>query len=105
MPEYAQAKARIVFGNGAQVINREDAWAREMARSGRRVLTFGLDEPREEGAWGLGNLDGELWLAEGRANLMKVSELKVTGRPNPADGLAALGFWRAGGFPCGPWPA
>jgi len=82
MREYAQAKARIFFGNGAQVINREDAWAREMAGSGRRVFTFGLDEPREEGAWGLRNVDGELWLAEGRANLMKVSEL--TGKPIPA---------------------
>src|SRR5258708_32885403 len=30
MREYAQAKARIFFGNGAQVINREDAWALEI---------------------------------------------------------------------------
>ncbi|HZF22112.1 MAG TPA: UDP-N-acetylmuramoyl-L-alanine--D-glutamate ligase [Burkholderiales bacterium] len=97
--EYAQAKARIFFGNGAQVINREDAWAREMAASGRRVFTFGLDEPREEGAWGLRNLDGELWLAEGRANLMKVSELKVTGLHNAANALAALALCRAVGFP------
>jgi len=97
--EYAQAKARIFFGNGAQVINREDAWAREMVASGRRVFTFGLDEPREEGAWGLRNLDGELWLAEGRANLMKVSELKVTGLHNAANALAALALCRAVGFP------
>jgi len=97
--EYAQAKARIFFGNGAQVINREDVWAREMAASGRRVFTFGLDEPREEGAWGLRNLDGELWLAEGRANLMKVSELKVTGLHNAANALAALALCRAVGFP------
>jgi UDP-N-acetylmuramoylalanine--D-glutamate ligase len=26
MREYAQAKARIFFGNGVQLINREDAW-------------------------------------------------------------------------------
>jgi len=102
MREYAQAKARIFFGNGAQVVNREDAWAREMAGSGRRVLTFGLDEPREEGAWGLRNLGGELWLAEGRANLMKVSELKVAGLHNAANALAALALCRAIGLPYEP---
>ena len=102
MREYAQAKARIFFGNGAQVINREDAWAREMAGSGRRVFTFGLDDPREEGAWGLRNLDGEFWLAEGRANLMKVSELKVMGLHNVANALAALALCRAIGLPYDP---
>ncbi len=97
-----QAKARIFFGNGAQVINRGDAWAREMVGSGRRIFTFGLDEPREEGAWGLRDLDGELWLAEGRANLMKVSELKVTGLHNAANALAALALCRAVGLPYEP---
>jgi len=98
MREYAQAKARIFLGNGAQVINREDAWTREMVGSGRRVFTFGLDEPREEGAWGLRKVDGDLWLAEGRANLMKVSELKVTGLHNAANALAALALCRAIGL-------
>lgn len=99
MREYAQAKARIFFGNGVQVVNREDSWAREMGESGRRVFTFGLDEPRQEGEWGLRNLDGELWLAEGRSNLMKVSELKVTGLHNAANALAALALCRAIGLP------
>jgi UDP-N-acetylmuramoylalanine--D-glutamate ligase len=80
------------------VINRGDLWAREMARPGRRIFTFGLDEPHEEGAWGLRDLDGELWLAEGRANLMKVSELKVTGLHNAANALAALALCRAVGL-------
>jgi len=50
-----------------------------MARLGRKVLTFGLDEPWTDGNWGLRTVEGEAWLAEGRANLMKVSELKVSG--------------------------
>jgi len=98
MREYAQAKARIFFGNGVQVINREDAWARDMGGSGRRVFTFGLDEPREERAWGLRKLDSELWLSEGRNNLMKVSELKVTGLHNAANAMAALALCRAIGL-------
>ncbi len=93
--EYADAKARIFFGDGIQVVNRQDNWAYGMVEPGRKVFTFGLDEPWNEGNWGLRDIDGELWLAEGRANLMKVSELKVAGLHNAANALAALALCRA----------
>jgi len=95
MRDYADAKARIFLGDGIQVVNREDDWARGMVGPGRKVFTFGLDEPWNEGNWGLRDVEGELWLAEGRANLMKVSELKVTGLHNAANALAALALCRA----------
>ncbi len=95
MRDYADAKARIFFGGGVQVINREDRWASDMIGPGRKVFTFGLDEPWQEGNWGLREIEGELWLAEGRANLMKVSELKVAGLHNAANALAALALCRA----------
>ncbi len=95
MRDYADAKARIFLGDGIQVVNREDGWARGMIGSGREVFTFGLDEPWNEGNWGLRDIEGELWLAEGRANLMKVSELKVAGLHNAANALAALALCRA----------
>jgi hypothetical protein len=83
MRDYADAKQRIFLGDGIQVVNRQDEWARGMAGSGRKVFTFGLDAPWEDGNWGLRDIDGELWLAEGRANLMKVSELKVKACTTP----------------------
>ncbi len=95
MPGYADAKARIFIGDGIQVVNRQDDWARGMVGPGRKVFTFGLDEPWNEGNWGLRDIEGELWLAEGRANLMKVSELKVAGLHNAANALAALALCRA----------
>src|SRR5215510_14224158 len=95
MQSYADAKARIFMGEGVQVVNRQDARAAAMVRSGRKVLTFGLDEPWSDGNWGLREIDGEPWLAEGRANLMKVSELKVAGLHNAANALAALALCRA----------
>ena len=95
MRDYADAKARIFLGDGIQVVNREDGWARGMIGPGRKVFTFGLDEPWNEGNWGLRDIEGELWLAEGRANLMKVSELKVAGQHNAANALAALALCRA----------
>jgi UDP-N-acetylmuramoylalanine--D-glutamate ligase len=95
MRDYANAKARIFLGEGLQVVNRQDDWARSMIVPGRRVFTFGLDEPWEEGNWGLRTIADELWLAEGRANLMKAAELKVAGLHNAANALAALALCRA----------
>ena len=95
MPEYADAKARIFLGDGVQVVNRQDNRARSMIGPERKVFTFGLDEPWNDGNWGIRDIDGDLWLAEGRANLMKVSELKVTGSHNAANALAALALCRA----------
>ncbi len=95
MRDYADAKARIFFGEGIQVVNRQDDWARGMVGPGRKVFTFGLDEPWNEGNWGLRDIEGELWLAEGRANLMKVAELQVAGLHNAANALAALALCRA----------
>jgi UDP-N-acetylmuramoylalanine--D-glutamate ligase len=94
MRGYADAKARIFLGDGIQVVNRQDDWARGMVGPGRKVFTFGLDEPWNEGNWGLRDVGGELWLSEGRANLMKVAELKVAGLHNAANALAALAFLR-----------
>ena len=95
MHDYARAKARIFLGDGIQIVNRQDRRAQEMIESGRQVYSFGLDEPWKENNWGLRELDGEIWLAEGRANLMRVSELKVAGLHNAANALAALALCRA----------
>ena len=95
MRDYADAKARIFHGDGIQVVNREDGWVRGMIGAERKVLTFGLDEPWNEGNWGLRDISGDLWLAEGRSNLMKASELKVAGLHNAANALAALALCRA----------
>ncbi|MEO8164253.1 MAG: UDP-N-acetylmuramoyl-L-alanine--D-glutamate ligase, partial [Betaproteobacteria bacterium] len=102
MREYADAKARIFLGDGIQVVNRQDDATRNMVAAGRKVFTFGLDEPWEEGNWGVREIAGEQWLAEGRANLMKVSELKVSGLHNAANALAALALCRAVRMPYEP---
>ena len=93
--EYASAKRRILQGDGIQVLNRDDPRVRAMAQPGRTVYTFGMDEPWADNDWGLRELNGELWLAQGRANLMPVAELKVAGLHNAANALAALALCRA----------
>ena len=99
---YAQAKARIFRGHGVQVINREDAVCRSMAIAGRRVCTFGLDEPTTDDEWGLVQVGADTWLAQGDQQLMPLSQLRVTGLHNAANALAALALARAVDLPYAP---
>ena len=95
MPEYAKAKERVFIGDGVQVLNREDPKVLEMQKEGRRTFTFGTSEPWHERDFGLRDVEGELWLAQGRANLMPVSALQVAGLHNAVNALAALALCRA----------
>ncbi len=93
--QYVQSKSRIFCGDGVQVLNREDDYSRGMALDGRCVFTFGSDSPGNRYEWGLRELDGDIWLAQGADNLMKTSELKVAGKYNHCNALAALALCRA----------
>jgi UDP-N-acetylmuramoylalanine--D-glutamate ligase len=93
---YAAAKARIFAGGGIQVLNRDDPRSIAMRLPGRLVQTFGADVPESEEAWGLVDRgttrDGrpDLWLARGGALLLPASDLKLVGRHNALNALAAL---------------
>lgn len=95
MREYAAAKSRIFAGDGTQVLNRQDAWSDGMAQSGRRVVRFGLDAPRDPEGWGIGGTDREQMLMRGDAALAPVSALRVAGLHNAANALAAGALCRA----------
>ena len=88
--EYGAAKARIFVGNGVQVLNRDDAASLAMRRSGRRVLTFGLDAGPDFGV-------REGWLVEGGARIVEASALAIHGAHNLANALAACALARAFG--------
>jgi UDP-N-acetylmuramoylalanine--D-glutamate ligase len=89
MAEYAAAKARIYAGDGVQVINRDDAWSRGMARPGRRQASFGADRASSGSDWGLTGSGPGLGLCRGERRLMDAGQLHVRGRHNLLNALAA----------------
>lgn len=95
MADYAAAKARVFQGRGVQVLNRQDAWSRGMARAGRETMTFGLDRPAGAHEWGVRR---ESMLAHGERELMPLAELPITGLHNAANALAALALGSAVGL-------
>ena len=99
MVEYADAKAGIYAGDGVMVINLDDPVVAGMHRSGRRSIGFTLNKPQDEGQFGLLEHDGQLWLARGSERLLPASRLRLAGRHNIANALAALALGTAVGLP------
>lgn len=95
MQKYAAAKARIFAGTGVQVLNREDAWCRDMALSGHEVIWFGSDAPRSAAEYGLVAVGDDYSLRVGDTEIMKASELPLAGLHNAANALSALALCRA----------
>ena len=95
---YADAKRRIFNGTGLMVLNADDPAVAAMAEVGRRCARFSLKEAA--GAeYRLGLVDGREWLVCAGEPLMAVEEIRLKGRHNAANALAALALGDAVGLP------
>lgn len=85
---YAAAKARIFTGARTGVVNLDDPLVPAMAAGVPRRIGFTLGAPGNDDT-GLREHAGEPWICVGRERLLPVSELRVPGRHNVANALAA----------------
>lgn len=95
--EYARAKQRIYVGAEVQVINRDDAFAAALAVPGATTVSFGLNEPEGQN-FGIANTAAGPWIVRGSERWMPVEHLRLAGRHNLANALAALALGDAAGF-------
>lgn len=132
MDAYAAAKARLLAAAGVRIVNRDDPRVEAMLPAppaptkGRKpppeppVRRFGLDAPQQPGDFGLVVESGIAWLAralpvdeaerprKGEApelhlqRLMPADAMRVRGRHNAANALAALALATAIGCPLAP---
>ncbi|MET0027493.1 MAG: UDP-N-acetylmuramoyl-L-alanine--D-glutamate ligase [Candidatus Thiodiazotropha sp.] len=96
--DYAAAKAGIYSQAKIQVINRDDTRVAAMAGPDDSVVGFTLNTPVGSD-FGVCESQGESWLCRGSTLLMPVSELRIPGRHNQANALAALALGQAVGLP------
>ncbi|MET0102001.1 MAG: UDP-N-acetylmuramoyl-L-alanine--D-glutamate ligase [Sedimenticola sp.] len=94
MASYADAKARIYNNAEVGVFNLDDPRVMAMRGAESSALFFTLGEPGE-GTFGLRAEDDRLWLCFEQERLVAADELKVPGRHNLANALAALAMGRA----------
>jgi UDP-N-acetylmuramoylalanine--D-glutamate ligase len=94
---YAAAKARILCGAGVGVYNADDP--RVAAMSGADdAWYFTLGAASSDKMFGLCRVDGRDYLARGEQPLLACDELRMPGRHNQANALAALAIGTALGL-------
>ncbi|MHB8454170.1 MAG: UDP-N-acetylmuramoyl-L-alanine--D-glutamate ligase [Acidiferrobacterales bacterium] len=99
LAEYSAAKERIFHGDGVMVLNRDDPRVMAMSSSGRRIVYFGMESPRTDADYGLLRRGDDEWLARGARALMPCTEIRLAGRHNLSNALAAVALAEAAGVP------
>jgi UDP-N-acetylmuramoylalanine--D-glutamate ligase len=128
MAAYAEAKGKVFGRRAIVVVNRDDAAVMRLVpgpetlpgKKGRpprvvprRVVSFGLHAPERPGDWGLVVENDMTWLVRARDDdvspreltlqyLMPADALRVRGRHNAVNALAALALATAIGCPLAP---
>jgi UDP-N-acetylmuramoylalanine--D-glutamate ligase len=91
---YAASKARIFRRCGTAVVNADDPQVAAMGAQAPRRMRFSLN-PAAAADYSLQHHDGQEWLARGAERLLPLSELRLAGRHNAANALAALALGEA----------
>jgi len=99
LASYAAAKARIFAGDGVQVLNGDDPVVRALARPGRKVSFFSATAPTRPQDYGLVEDGTETLLMRGESRLLAASDIKLPGRHNWINVLAAMALADAAGVP------
>ncbi len=97
MQAYHRAKHRVFQGCRHVVVNRDDALTRPLLPTTVNVTSFGLG-PEDSRDFSVIEQNGKPYLAYERQPLLAVSELKIAGRHNVANALAALALGQAAGL-------
>jgi len=97
MSDYGAAKARIYDHCATAVVNLDDELVCRMPRPGQRTVSFSLT--RAVADYSLQDLSGAAWLVAGGEPVLPLAELRLSGRHNAANALAALALADACGLP------
>lgn len=86
--EYVHSKKSIFRCTQYQVCNRQDNTTYPNPEDAKAVITFGLDVP-QAGHWGIVQQNGSSFLAKGSHCLLSIESLKLKGKQNWQNALAA----------------
>ena len=104
--QYTDAKARILTGAAACVLNRDDPASAPLLAANPDAVTFGLDRPAAARHYGVVDTPKGRSLCRGHGESMTslgaVAELALHGEQNIANVLAALALVESAGVPATP---
>ena len=99
LDNYRQAKQRIYHHCETAIVNRNDLLT--LPAQTTRTVSFGSDQPRQDQFGLLTDSDGS-WLSKGSDKLLNSAQLKIKGRHNQLNALAALALGEAIGLDMAP---
>ena len=88
LADYGAAKARVFAHAAVAVVNLDDPIVNAMPRAGQARIGFSLT--RAGADWGLTTRAGEVSLTRAGEPLLPLAEMRISGRHNAANALAAL---------------
>lgn len=97
LDDYAKAKQRIYRNAEVQVVNLDDAYAARLADTARDCIGYGLQPPQTDN-YGIAEHNGQVWLMCGEQPLLPAGEIRMAGRHNLSNALAALALGDAVGL-------
>lgn len=97
MRAYILAKLRVYFGAENIVVNRNDVLTHPPLAANTKPIYFG--GKADFGSFGLIEEDGQTFLAKNLKALLLASDLKISGKHNVDNALAALALGDAAGIP------
>ena len=98
LDDYAKAKQRVYRHAEVQVVNLDDSYAARLADTARNCVGYSLHVP-SAGNYGVREYDGRSWLMCGDEQLMPVTSVRMPGRHNLSNALAALALGDAVDLP------
>ena len=98
LADYAAAKQVIYRQADVQVINADDVLAAGLSDASRPRVVYRAGVPAV-GEYGLCEYEGVTWLAHGTQRLLPVTAIRLAGRHNHTNALAALALGAAAGLP------
>ncbi len=100
LAEYARAKENIFAGDGAMIINQDDALIARMKKPGRKITTYSLTQGHAD--FTIEHHEGESWLVNRQSKLLRRDEINIPGLHNVANVMAALALGEAINLPFDP---
>jgi UDP-N-acetylmuramoylalanine--D-glutamate ligase len=97
LQDYAATKQAVYAHAGLQVVNLDDPVAATLADAQRPVAGFTASVPAAN-EYGLLEHAGKTWLARGEVRIMPASGVRMAGRHNLVNALAALALGEAAGL-------
>lgn len=97
--DYKLAKQKVYADTSLVVFNRDDLLTQSLFAGSTASISFGLDEPGLNDYGLRTDSDGVVCLARGLRTLMPMDELKIRGRHNVQNALAALALAEAVDIP------